>query len=86
MHGCAQVRVELRARHVICVCSSYDSAKIMAAARRLLANAQAITAMVDLTGARAQRPSKSFSCTMCPEYLRFSRVLPAGAWRMAGKA
>ena len=45
-----QVRQELGCRHVICVCSSYDGAKVAAAARRLLANARAITAMVDLTG------------------------------------
>ena len=46
-----QVRERLRAKHVICICSSADGAKVMAAARRLLDNADAISAMVNLTGA-----------------------------------
>ena len=62
-----QVREELGCRRVICVCSSHDGAKVVAAAQRLLANAGAITAMVDLTGghvtATAGQPAHMCVCS-----------------------
>lgn len=48
---CAQVRVRLGAKHVICVCSTYDSASVMAAAQRLLDCADVLRGVVDLSGA-----------------------------------
>ena len=45
---------------MICVCSSYDGDKVMAAAQRLLDNAGAISGLVDLTGV----PPDSELCDM----------------------
>ncbi|BDA42157.1 hypothetical protein COCOBI_03-0420 [Coccomyxa sp. Obi] len=46
-----QVRARLGAKHVICVCSTYDSASVMAAAQRLLDCADVLRGVVDLSGA-----------------------------------
>ncbi|KAK9817188.1 hypothetical protein WJX72_010816 [[Myrmecia] bisecta] len=46
-----RVRAALNAKHVIRVCSSYEQDKVMQAAHRLLENADAIRAAVDLSGA-----------------------------------
>ncbi len=45
-----QVRAALGAKHVICVCSSYDSAGVMDAAQRLLDCADVLRGVVDLSG------------------------------------
>lgn len=51
MRTCRQVRARLGAKHVICVCSTYDSASVTAAAQRLLDCADVLRGVVDLSGA-----------------------------------
>ncbi|KAK9901712.1 hypothetical protein WJX75_009812 [Coccomyxa subellipsoidea] len=46
-----KVRDALGAKHVICVCSSYDSASVMDAAQRLLDCVDVLRGVVDLSGA-----------------------------------
>ena len=57
---CTQVQKTLGAKHVISVCSSLDSSKAMRALERLLANAETIRGMVNLSGAE-----DCISCRMC---------------------
>lgn len=60
---CTQVQKTLGAKHVISVCSSSDSSKAMRALERLLANAETIRGMVNLSGAE-----DCISCRMCRSY------------------
>jgi hypothetical protein len=55
-----QVRDALGAKHVICVCSSYDSASVMDAAQRLLDCVDVLRGVVDLSGEQSLTLSKSF--------------------------
>ena len=58
--SCTQVQKTLGAKHVISVCSSSDSSKAMRALERLLANAETIRGMINLSG-----EEDCISCRMC---------------------